>query len=169
MIEATLEAAAPALGEDFDLVVVSALLHEVIDCAALLDAVRSVCSPETIVHLNVPNARSFHRLLAVEMGLIETPTELSAAQIALQQHRTFTQGSLAALAEAHGFRVIDQGGYFVKPFTHAQMQALQADGFLTPQMLEGLWGMARRMPDLGSEIFVNLRTAAKGRPCSPTA
>lgn len=160
VVEDTLEGSAGQMSQDFDLILVSGLLHEILDCGPLLDAIRTLCGPQTVVHANVPNARSFHRLLALEMGLIERLTETSDLQRALQQHRVFTLETLGALVEAHGFSVFEQGSYFVKPFTHAQMQRLQDEGFLTPAMLDGLWGMARHMPDLGSEIFVNLRTAA---------
>ena len=39
------------------------------------------------------------------------------------------------------------------------MQELRQSGFLTPAMLEGLWGLEKHMPGLGSEIYVNLRLA----------
>lgn len=158
VIEDTLEGAAATLPRDFDLVLVSGLLHELTDPGAVLDAVRALCGPNTLVHANVPNARSLHRLLALEMGLIAELTERSDLQKSLQQPRTFDLGSLAALAEAHGFTVAEQGSYFIKPFTHGQMLKLQADGLVTDAMLDGFYGLARHLPDMGSEIFVNLRT-----------
>lgn len=160
VVEGALESTTAELSGDYDLILVSGLLHEVIDCGAVLDAVRTLCGTGTIVHANVPNANSFHRLLALEMGLVEALTDLSAMQKILQQHRTFTLDSLADLARTHGFSVFERGSYFVKPFTHGQMQELQAGGFMTPLMLEGLWGMAKHLPDMGSEIFVNLRPAS---------
>jgi SAM-dependent methyltransferase len=159
ILEATLEAALPHLSGGFDLILLSGLLHEVSDCGPILDAARTLCGAETVVHANVPNARSFHRLLALEMGLIEDVTEHSDLQKRLQQHRTFTQESLAALVAEHGFAPFETGSYFVKPFTHGQMQRLGAEGFLTPEMLDGLWGLTKHMPGLGSEIFVNMRRA----------
>jgi SAM-dependent methyltransferase len=160
VIEATLEAALARLPLGFDVILVSGLLHELVETAPLLEAVRGLCGPTTLVHANVPNARSFHRLLAVEMGLIAAPDAISDMQKALQQHRTFDIGSLVALVAAYGFRVDEQGSYFVKPFTHGQMAQLQGQGLVTDAMLEGLWRMTRHMPDLGSEIFVNMRAAA---------
>jgi len=157
VIEDTLEGAAAALGGSHDLILLSGLLHEIEASGPLLDAVAALCGPATIVHANVPNANSFHRLLAVEMGLLQQPTERSDTQKLFDQPWIFTMESLKALLAAHGFAAFEEGSYFVKPFTHGQMQALTESGFMTPQMLEGLWGMARHMPTLGSEIFVNLR------------
>lgn len=160
VIEATVEAAAGRLQSPFDLILVSSLLHEVTDCAAILHAVGRLADPDTVVHVNVPNARSFHRLLAQEMGLIEDVAQLSDLQLMLQQSRTFTLDTLQALVSECGFTVFESGSYFVKPFTHAQMRRMQEDGLLTDLMLDGLWNMTRHMPGLGSEIFVNMRRPA---------
>lgn len=156
VIEAFLQDA--ALGDRrFDLILLSGLLTELPDCGPVMAATHALCGPGTVVHVNVANARSFHRLLAVEMGLIDDISALSDLQRTLQQYRIFTQESLRAVVEQHGFEVIEEGDYFVKPFAHAQMQALRESGLLSDAMLEGLWGMARHMPGLGSEIYVNAR------------
>lgn len=162
VVEATLEDAVDRLDGPFDLIMLSGLLHELPDTAPVLDATRQLCGPETIVHVSVPNTRSFHRLLAVEMGLIDRADDLSDMQRRLQQNRTFTLAELNARLAGHGFASFEEGSYFVKPFTHAQMLQLIDTGLMTPQMLDGLWGMARHMPDLGSEIFVNARLVERG-------
>ena len=65
------------------------------------------------MHVNVPNAHSLHRLLAVEIGLIEDPFELSSTQKQMQQHSTFGLDSLAELLCQQGFEVQSSGGYFI--------------------------------------------------------
>jgi SAM-dependent methyltransferase len=164
VVEAFMEdAAAQLAGESFDCILLSGLLHEVPDAARLLAAVRLLCSATTQVHVNVPNARSLHRLLALEMGLIDDLHQLSANQRDLQQPRTFDIDSLSALATESSFEVLEHGSYFVKPFTHRQMAQLQDNGLLDERMLDGLYGLARHLPDMGSEIFVHLRRAASAR------
>jgi hypothetical protein len=150
-------------GERFDCILLSGLLHEVPQCEPLLASVARLCSEDTRVHVNVPNARSLHRLLAREMGLIATLETLSARQQVLQQQRTFDLAGLAGVCEAAGFEVVERGTYFVKPFTHAQMAHLQAVGLLDERMLTGLYGLERELPGLGSEIFVHLRLASGER------
>lgn len=162
VIEDTIEGAAHALppGDDpqaFDAVLLSGLLHELADPDAVMTRIQALCGPGTLLHVNVPNARSLHRLLALEMGLIDDLTTLSERQQRLQQSRTFTLETLSAYVAGFGFEVVESGSYFVKPFTHSQMQALQGIGLLTDAMLEGLWGLAKHLPDYGSEIYVNLR------------
>lgn len=147
--------------KNYDLILVSSLLHEIPDCASLLSDTAKLCSAETIVHLNVPNANSFHRLLALEMGLISTIYEKSKVQQQMQQTHTFDLGALAKLSEECGFKVLEQGSFFVKPFTHAQMAFLQESGFVTDAMLDGLYLLSKHLPDHGSEIYMNIQLMEK--------
>jgi 2-polyprenyl-3-methyl-5-hydroxy-6-metoxy-1,4-benzoquinol methylase len=145
-------------GEMFDMIIASCVLHEVNDPLGFLSSLRRFCGPDTIVHINVPNSNSFHRLLAVAMGLISHQTTKSDTQTIMQQSSAvYNMTSLCNMIESAGFSVINSGGIFVKPFTHAQMQHLVDIGFLTTVMLDGLDSLIQQLPDLGSEIWVNLR------------
>lgn len=161
VVEGTLEERGQALaGRDFDAVVVSSLLHEVPDARALLRVVRALCDESTIVHVNVPNVRSFHRLLAVEAGLIEDVFERSEMERRFGRHDRFDATSLQALLESEGFRPFATGTYFVKPFTHAQMDSvLASSAFDRASLLRGLEGMIKHMPELGCELYANARLA----------
>jgi 2-polyprenyl-3-methyl-5-hydroxy-6-metoxy-1,4-benzoquinol methylase len=142
--------------QSYDLILVSSLLHEVPDPAAILQGVKDLCHAETLVHVNVPNARSMHRLLAVEMGLIADVYTPSALQKTFQQPRIFDLTQLQALAEGVGFKVAESGSFLMKPFTHGQMMSLVENGFMSEKMLDGLWHLTKYFPDAGSEIYVNL-------------
>ncbi|OBK96475.1 hypothetical protein A5645_08520 [Mycobacterium asiaticum] len=158
VVEATLEQAPVDLRQGgFDLIVLSSLLHEVDEPQQLLLALHPHCHIDTVVHINVPNAHSIHRLLAVEMGLLDDPFELSSTQKHMQQRSTLDLSGLAELLGEQGFEVQSSGSYFVKPFTHAQMQDLCDAGFLTEAHLEGLFRLSRRMPEFGSEIYINAK------------
>lgn len=146
-----------ATSQPFDFVVVSGLLHEVLDPKSVMEAVKQCCSAATWVHVSVPNALSLHRLLAVAMGMITSPDALSDTQHRLQQYRTFDAARLQQLLQDSGLEVAESGSYFVKPFTHAQMQWLVDIGFLTDAMIEGLARLADTLPAHGSEIFANAR------------
>jgi ubiquinone/menaquinone biosynthesis C-methylase UbiE len=161
VVHGTLEENVEALLEmRYDFIILSSLLHEVGDSKRLLDATARLCGPTTILHINVPNARSFHRLLALEMGLIVDLFEKSATQRQMQQSHTFDVDSLAQLVSQSGFQVVEQGTFFIKPFTHAQMASLQAAGLVTDLMLDGLYRLSTHFPDNGSEIFMNVRLGA---------
>ena len=141
----------------FDFIVISSLLHELEDPLELLRMATAFAGRDTIVHINVPNVRSMHRLLALRMGLIESLVEKSARQVRFQQHHNFDMDSLEALVVTAGLQVISCESFFVKPFTHEQMQTLIDNGILTEQMLDGLYGLSEDLPGLGAEIAMDAR------------
>jgi len=144
--------------QKFDMVILSGLLPELDDPEAALQAVLKFCASETTVHVNVPNASSLHRQLALAMGLIPDLRAMSQTQQTLQL-RNFVDDmeTLEALMKKVGFEVTDRGGIFVKPFTHAQMQELFDAEFLTQRMLDGLQNLALEHPELASEIWVHAK------------
>jgi len=156
----TLEQNAAQLArESFDFVLLASLLHEVEDPERVLAHVRPLCAQGTVLQAIVPNANSLHRLLAVEMGLLDSVYGISPMQQALQQQRTFDLKRLTGLVERCGFSVFESGTFFVKPFAHAQMAELMQRGFLTAQMLDGFYALEKHLPEYGSEIYVNARVA----------
>lgn len=140
-----------------DFVAVSSLLHEVEDPRRLLRAICAVCAADTVVHINVPNVRSFHRLLALEMGLIADLFEKSELEQRFQRHTRFDAYTLTRMVQEEGFSVRQTGSYFVKPFTHAQMQAMLDAGIIDDQVIHGLSAMTTHLPDMGAEIFVDVQ------------
>lgn len=137
----------------FDFVILSGLLGELADPGAVLRAARSAADRSGMVHINVPNAYSLHRRLARAMGLIADEHAMSDRNKALQQHRNYDPASLRADIERAGLRVREEGGYFLKPFTHAQMEGLRKS--LGDAILPGLWQLGRELPELASEIYIN--------------
>ncbi len=143
----------------YDLIIMSSLLHEIPDCESLLSATAQLCTNKTIVHINVPNALSFHRLLALEMGLIQNVYEKSPVQKKMQQSHTFDLDILTKLVVKHGFKVDQKGSFFIKPFTHSQMALLQKVDIVTNKMLDGLYNLTKYFPENGSEIYMNIQLA----------
>jgi len=141
----------------YDVVLLVSLLHELSDPAALLASVATLCSANTVVHVNVPNAKSVHRLLALEMGLIASVYEKSDTQRKMQQSHTFDVDLLTELLTEANFNVIERGTFFIKPFTHSQMARLQQAGVASDLLLDGLYKLSEYFPDHGSEIFMNVQ------------
>lgn len=144
-------------GYHFDAVLVGGFLHEIDDPSQWLKCLRPICAPHTIVHTIVPNANSFHRLLAIEMGLIESVFEPSANDILFQRRNIFNRESFTHLFVASGFEVLSCETQFVKPLAHSQMRDLLDRGGVSPLVMEGLNRMTKYMPDLGAEIFLTAR------------
>lgn len=137
-----------------DFIVCSGLLNEIAEPEGMLEAAKSLLATRGIVHVNVANAYSLHRRLARAMGIIEAEQQLTERNQLLKQYRVYDFESLVGLAERTGYRVVEKGGYFIKPFTHTQMESLR--GLLSKPVLNGLWRLGRELPELAAEIYVNL-------------
>ena len=148
--------------EDFgniDFIIVSSLLHEVDEPQKLLEGVGKLCSRKTIVHINVPNAKSLHRMIAVAGGMIADEHDRSKEQIKLQISRTYDMALLHEEMAHAGFHIVDEGSYFMKPFTHKQMQQCIDAGIIDECVLQGLENVIQFFPDLGAGIYVNVKGA----------
>ncbi len=108
--------------------------------------------------MNVPNAFSLHRLLAVEMGLIEDPFTPSDLARTFQRNSNFDLSSLKELVHSCQFTVLSDGSYFLKPFSNRQMLQLVDHEIVPETFLDALYTVVEnRLPDLGAEIFVNVK------------
>jgi len=143
--------------QKFDFIFMSGVLHQVSNPNDFLCVLHNLCGLDTVVHINVPNAHSFHRLLAFEMGYIKEIFERSETNLRLQVKWVFDKDSLYQLVQESGYEVINFGTYMIKPFTNEQMEKMIGSGILNEDIIQGLEGMVKYMPDLGSEMFVNLR------------
>lgn len=144
----------------FDYIVVSGLLHEVESPEILLKSLCMLCSKDTVVHINVPNALSFHRIIAFEMGEIESIYQRSDMQDLLQQRqRTYDINSIEKTVEKAGFKIIEKGTYFPKFLTHMQLQKVIDAGVIDTKILNGIYGLGKYVPEYGSELYVQLKLA----------
>ncbi len=157
VIQGFFEDVADQVSDAVDLMVCSGLLHEVPDSDRLIDAMRRQMGPKTVLHVNVPNAQSIHRQLALAMNLIDDVKAMSPRNVSLQQPRVYDLPDLIAQLERNGLSITATGGHFVKPFTHQQMDSLASE--LGRKVMDGLYELGKRLPNLASEIFVEARIA----------
>ena len=147
-----LRAAAPA---GYDVVMLSGLLHETSNPATMLATSHALLRPGGHLFVSVPNAKSFHRLLAVEMGLMETATQLSTRNIELGQPTVFHRETLEALVREAGFEAPDYSGYMFKPFSNDQMAQLVT--LFGSEIVQGLNRLGRNFPEHAAEIAIVAR------------
>ena len=141
----------------FDFIILSSVLHELDNPQKMLEAIYQLCDDKTIVHINVPNANSLHRLIAIEAGLIKDVHEQSNQMKKMQRRRTYDMQLLKEEMNLAKLEVVDFGSYFIKPFTHMQMQRCLDDGIIDENVLEGLDKLVKYLPENGAGIFVNVR------------
>lgn len=142
---------------NFDYMVVSSLLHELDEPHEFLEAVRKLCSENTVVHINVPNAKSIHRLMAKEMGMISNIYELSDLQIRMQRRRVYDLELLIETVENAGFEVLEHGSYLPKFLTSGQMEEILDKRIVSEEIFHGLDRLSSYLPEYGSEIYVQVK------------
>lgn len=141
----------------FDYILINSLLHEIENPLSLLKHIHVNCAPHTRVIVNVPNAHSLHRILAVYMGLIPNPETLSESNLHFHQHHVFSVNTLTQLVQNAGFTILHSETAFIKPFTHRQMQDMLDNNLLSPQLLDGLMKVSKDLPQNGSDIYMILQ------------
>lgn len=123
----------------------------------LLQAVYQLCGESTVVHINVPNVFSFHRLLGLEMDIIDSIYEKSEMEVKFQRHTRFDKESLIGIVEDNGFEILSFGTYFIKPFSNEQMEKILDNKIVDIAVVDGLERMIKYLPDMGCEMFVEVR------------
>src|SRR3546814_13750248 len=103
------------LGGQFDHVVETNLAQEVREPSALMAVVAAHLRPGGLAHLTVPNPRSLHRLVGVEMGLLEDQRGLGERSNGLETLRTLEADDTARVAASVGLRRVHRSGVRVKP------------------------------------------------------
>jgi 2-polyprenyl-3-methyl-5-hydroxy-6-metoxy-1,4-benzoquinol methylase len=134
----------------FDAVILSSLIHETSEPATILATAWMHLKPEGMVLVSVPNALSFHRLLAVELGLITSPDTITERNLLLGQPVVYTSSMLQDLMTKAGFVNLALEGYLFKPFTHKQMESLMP--LLGEGAVAALDKLGRKFPDNAAEI-----------------
>lgn len=151
-LEGAIDYLRPLVAGGFDCVIVSGLVHETMSPELLLDAAISLIKPQGRALVSAPNAMSFHRLLAVESGLINSPYELSSLNRQLGHPVVFDRHSLAKLLVASGLTDLVFDGYIFKPFTNTQMATML--NVVGDQLINGLIELGRKFPDNAAEICI---------------
>lgn len=145
----------------FDLIICSGLLPDIENPEELFGGLLKIACPDTIIHINTPNAKSLHRLIAKEMGMITSEFELSERNVLYQQQKIYDLTMLTELIVGMGFEIVDSGSYFVKPFSHGQMYEMMQKDIINMQVLEGLYQLVEYLPEYGSEVYVDCKLKRK--------
>ncbi len=132
----------------FDTIILEHVLEHVESPGELLARVRKWCRSGGRIVVGVPNGHSFHRLAAVKMGLLASPTELNDRDQALGHRRVYTPESFRRECEESGLHVLHEGGVYFKPLANAQIQE-----HWNESMIEGFCLLGQDFPQNAAEIF----------------
>jgi len=136
----------------FHQIVVTNVLHEVADPVAVLRrAASDFALPGAPVHVSLQNPRSLHRLVALEMGLIDDLHTIAERGRRFGTRRLLDAGELAELGRTAGLREIAREGVFLKPLPNDRLEALPSE------ILDGLERAARHLPGHSAMNLVTFR------------
>lgn len=135
--------------EKFDTIVMSHVLEHIEYPITILKLISQWLSDDGVLLVSVPNAKSFHRLAAVEMGLLNSEYDLNQRDLDLGHYRVYDLQLLNKDIFDSGLKVIDKGGVFLKPVSNGQIEHNWTD-----QMINGFFKLGKKFPEFCAEIFV---------------
>jgi hypothetical protein len=127
----------------------SHVLEHIKDTALVLGKIYNWLQDDGVFLVSVPNAKSIHRLVAVQMGLLNSEYELNDRDHELGHYRVYDLELLKEDVIKAGFKVIESGGYFFKPVTNGQIE-----NNWTPDMIEGFYKVGNLFQENCAEIYV---------------
>ncbi len=133
----------------YETIIMSHVLEHIDDPVFVLKKICKWLKNDGIFLVSVPNAKSIHRLAAVEMGILKSIYELNNRDLELGHYRVYDLDILEEHITLSGFRVIESGGIFFKPLSNAQIETNWND-----QMIEGFYKLGKRFKEYCAEIYV---------------
>ena len=110
----------------FDAIEMGFVLEHVDDPGLIVRRFKQFLKPGGFIGMAVPNARSLHRLIGHEAGLLDDVYKLSAEDRQLGHKRYFDLESFKRLAESEGLTVCRARGIMMKPVTTRQLECSES-------------------------------------------
>lgn len=133
----------------FDTIIMSHVLEHIENPVKLLKYISNWLTDDGVLLISVPNAKSIHRLAAVEMGLLKSEYELNQRDYELGHYRVYDLQSLKNDIEDSGYKILDEGGVFFKPVSNGQIETNW-----NAEMIKGFFSLGKKFPEYCAEIFV---------------
>lgn len=147
--------------ERFDLVVAGYVLEHVIDARAIIGHTSRFLKEDGLFYGLVPNANALSRQIAVAMGYLKSPYDLTENDLHHGHRRVYDLDSLTADFEASGLVATDKGGLILKILADFQLDQLYGDNFLTEAHTEAFYALGKQNPDLCGSLYCFGRKASQ--------
>jgi 2-polyprenyl-3-methyl-5-hydroxy-6-metoxy-1,4-benzoquinol methylase len=135
--------------EKFDTIILNHVLEHIADPVPLLKQIMTWLAPGGKFIVGVPNARSFHRMVAVKMGLLESIYSLNERDLQLGHERVYDMYLLKAHLTEAGFQISHETGVFMKFLANGQIEK-----WFSKEMVHAFNELGKEFPELCAEIMV---------------
>jgi 2-polyprenyl-3-methyl-5-hydroxy-6-metoxy-1,4-benzoquinol methylase len=137
----------------FDAIEMGFVLEHVNDPDAIVRQYSQYLAPAGTFFIAVPNAKSLHRLIGHEAGLLDNLFRLSPEDLQLGHQRYFDYTSLSRLVLGAGLKIVKVEGILLKPLTSGQLKSLN----LPPVIVEALLKVGVNHPEICNSILIEAR------------
>lgn len=133
----------------YSTIIMSHVLEHIAEPLDVLKRVALWLEPGGVVIISVPNAKSFHRLAAVKMGLLSNEYQLNDRDQKVGHYRIYDLDTLSDVASNAGLTVKDKGGILLKFLSFMQMEQI-----FDNKMLDGFYELGKDFPANAADIYV---------------
>ena len=134
----------------FDAIEMGFVLEHVDDPGQIVKHFKQFLSPNGIIFISIPNAKSLHRLIGHEAGLLKNMYELSQYDLELGHQRYFDFDSIQELVLSSGLQIKRSAGLMLKPITGKQMEILEWN----QDIFQALLTIGEKYPEISNCIYI---------------
>ena len=142
------------LNRRFENILLVHVLEHLDDRIALLRKIKDKWLADNgILIIACPNAYAPSRQIAVNMGLIGHPEDVTPSEQAHGHRVTYSIDSLKKDILSSGLSISESSGIFFKALANFQWDKLLQTDIISKEYLEGCYMLGKKYPDLCSSIF----------------
>jgi 2-polyprenyl-3-methyl-5-hydroxy-6-metoxy-1,4-benzoquinol methylase len=134
----------------FDAIEMGFILEHVDDPLFIIKKYVSFLKQNGSVFIAVPNAKSLHRQIGYQAGMIDNFYKLSKCDLELGHKRYFDMDSLVELIIKSGLKIVNIEGIFLKPFSTSQLKSSE----LPSNIIRALCDLGIQYPAISNAIYI---------------
>jgi len=137
----------------FDVILANHVLEHVDNPIELMkEKFHEWLSDDGVVFITVPNAKSIHRLVGKQMGMINSEYDLNNSDIKAGHQRVYDIDLLKSHIKKANLKIVELGGYNIKMVSLLQMQEW------SQELLDAIFEVSKKIPpELCANIWAKVK------------
>lgn len=132
----------------YDTIIMDHLLEHLENPVKGLSRIKNWLKDDGVLIVGVPNAKSFHRLLGVKMGLLDSIYSFNERDVKLGHFRIYDLDTLQTDAKLAGLNVINTDGVFFKILSNSQLNSYEEKTII------GFYQLGKEFKENCAEIYI---------------